>query len=185
MTFFRMIHTSNAEEKMQAVSLEEIAKFRESKDDASLSNQLKSLQKNNRPPADIAKLLMGVLIESDTYLTNIQCPKDTPSINIVPPGGSRSGADPRSIADPADRAAYEKLIAENNKLAEAHRKYAAVSRIKDSALNLLAIYQTNGLISETQVALVINKIVAPDVQKANLRQLVKTAVANKAQQDNR
>jgi hypothetical protein len=168
-----------ADENKHVVSLEEIANFRESKDDYLLASLLVSLQKDNKPPADIAKLLFGILIEADTYLTIHQCPKDTPSINIAPPGGGRSGVDPRSIADPTKRVAYQKLIDENRILVEAHRKHSSVTKIRDSALNIIATYHTNGLISDNQIDLIMDQLIKTEVQKVTLRQLVKTAAANK------
>ena len=167
--------------KKPEVSLEMIAQFRLSEDDAVLAQQLKSLQSQAGAPSETAKLLCGILVEADVFLANHVRPKGTPALNIAPPNGGRSGVDPASIADPIERAAYQKLIDENKKLAEAHRKHAAVTRIRDSAVNLLAVYRNNRLIDEAQVVAAIGQHEISEDQKIALSQLVKTATANKAQ----
>jgi hypothetical protein len=176
------VSAANADDdKKLAVSIEKIAEFRESQNDTLLFHQLRSLQKEARPPAETVGMLCGILVEADNYLSAQQRPKGTPERNIAPPGGGRSGVDPASIVDPVERAAYQKLIDENKKLGEAHRKHSAVTRIRDSALDLLATYRVNGLISEPQLDAAIDQQGTSDNQEANLRQLVKTATANKAQ----
>lgn len=176
------VNAANADDaKKLAVSLEKISKFRESENDAVLFEQLRSLQKEARPPSEIVGMLCRILVEADNYLSAHQHPKGTPERNIAPPGGGRSGVDPASIVDPVEGADYQKLIDENKKLAEAHRKHSAVTRIRDSALNLLAAYRVNGLISELQLDSAIDQQGTSDHQEAALRQLVKTATANKAQ----
>ena len=168
-----------ADDNEPDVSMKQISEFRKSKDDALLSQQLRALKKGGRPHAETAEMMCKILIEADEYLSTHEAPKGAPERNIAPPGGCRSGVDPSSTGDPAERAAYQKLIDENKRLAEAHRKHSSVTRIRESALNLLSNYRVNGLISEAQLDAIINNHGTSEDQKAFLRQLVKTATANR------
>jgi hypothetical protein len=171
----------NADESEKlTVSLEEISKFRKSGDDMILMNQLKLLKRDTSPPAETAKLLCGILIEVDVYLSTHQCPKEIPSVNIVPPGGGRSGVDPNSIVDPVERVAYEKLIDENKGLAEAHRKHLAVTRIRCSVLDLLAIHQLNGLVTKQVIEELIEQQAISKELKPRLLRQIETTMFNKA-----
>ncbi|RPJ34300.1 MAG: hypothetical protein EHM17_07115 [Verrucomicrobiaceae bacterium] len=172
---------SAGDEKKPESSLEKITEFRQSEDDTLLAQQLQFLKKQTGSPSDKAKLICAILVEADKFLVNHERPKGTPALNIAPPGGGRSGVDPASVADPIERAAYQKLIDENKKLAETHRKHAAVAKIRDSAVNLLAVYRVNGLIDEAEVDAAIRQHEISEDQKIALGQLVKAATANKAQ----
>ena len=78
-----------------------------------------------------AELLVQVLAASVQYLENHPKPLGTPLRNIAPPDGSIAGADPASIKDPVVRLQYEKDIAANEALAEAHRKHGTITAIRD------------------------------------------------------
>jgi hypothetical protein len=177
-----VMNTANAEhgDKPEA-SVEKIAEFRKSKDDMLLFQQLQLLKKEAASSSQASKLLCRILVEADLFLSGHERPKGTPSLNIAPPNGGRSGVAPASISDPVERAGYQKLIDENKKLVEAHRKHAAVTRIKDSALDMIANYQANGLIKESQIEAAIQSEGASEEQKTSLKKQIKTATTNAMQ----
>ena len=177
-----LVNTIPAEEMPNAKpTLEKIGEFRKTQDDARLLSQFKLIEENKISPDESATLLCAILVETALYLSENEPPKEVPSINISPPDQGISGVDPAEIDDPKIKAAYQKIIDANGKLIEAHRKHKAILNLSDAAINLLAIYLVNGSIDESKVVAALGQYNATDAQMNSLRQLVKTAVANKAQ----
>ena len=173
---------NNAAEPVNGLpTTEQISEFTTTGNDQELAKHLLAITRGQQSPRNSLELLSLIVAQADKYLTDHPKPNGTPSRNIAPPNGGISGSDPESIADPAQRAAYKKLLDDNNSLAEAHRKHSAVLKIRDSAVELLAAYRVNGSIDESQVRDAFNRHGITEAQKVALAQLVKAATANKAQ----
>jgi hypothetical protein len=102
---------------------DEILKFNhEFERDKSLSEELK------------IELYARMLVIANDYLERHSMPKETPQINIDPGDGSVSGIDPSHVKDPIVRAKYEKEIAANRILAEAHIKHRRFSDMRNKMI---------------------------------------------------
>lgn len=163
-------------------SLAKILEFTETENDDNLAEQLMLIQRTKHTPEAAAQVLCAVLARADKYLSEHRKPDAVPSVNVAPPGGGLAGMDPEAIVDPVERAAYKKAIEENRVLAEAHRKHGSVSKIRDSALRLLAIFHANGTISEAQLTAAVEQQATSKEQKASLLQQVRKAGADKPEQ---
>jgi hypothetical protein len=131
------------------------------------------------------ELLVQVLAASVQYLEKHPKPTETPQINVAPPDDSIAGADPASIKDPVVRAQYEKDIAANKALAEAHRKHGAITAIRDKLTAYCVSFsntkhENKKLLSELLRTASSN----PETVKTVVA-LIEKEDANKTQQDNR
>lgn len=174
-------HSIGAEPVTKKDSVQDIMTFSDTKDISTLESHLQSASRGLESPAVTTDAVCAILVQADSFLSENPKPIKTPQLNISPPGGGLSGIDPKAIADPDDRAAYEKLLAENAQLAEAHRTFRRVSSIKANALNLLVLCQMNGTTDQEAIDGALAKLSRSPEQKVALTRDVKTATANKAQ----
>lgn len=161
--------------------VQDIMTFSDTKDIGALERHLDSASRGLESPSVTTEAVCAILVQADRFLNENPKPSKTPQLNIAPPGGGLSGIDPQAIADPDERAAYEKLLAENAKLAEAHRTYRRVSSVKAKALNLLAMSQINRTTDQDVIDGALAKLSESPEQKLTLTRDIKTATANKAQ----
>lgn len=161
--------------------VEDIMTFSDTKDIGALERHLDSASRGLESPSVTTEALCAILVQTDHFLNENPKPSKTPQLSIAPPGGGLSGIDPQAIADPDERAAYEKLLAENAKLAEAHRTHRRISSVKAKALILLAMSQINRTTDQEAIDAALAKLSKSPQQKQALTRDIKTETANKAQ----
>lgn len=65
-------------------------------------------------------------------------PEDVPALSLAPPGGLPAGVAPEALADPAQRAEYEALLAKNRDHARAYAQQKRLHDLSTRALPALA-----------------------------------------------
>lgn len=120
-----------------------ISQFKASSDDALLARLVDRIrgEKDWDSPQRM-ELLVQVFAVVDDYLRRHPKPERTPWLNIRPPDGGTSGIDPKEVKNPTARAQYERAIADNGKLLEAHRKHRALTDVRERIVRFCKAFKS-------------------------------------------
>jgi hypothetical protein len=160
---------------------EAIATVRVRMDESVLIRKVKEIESApNIDGSTRANLLIQILSVVDDYLRAHPKPQGTPVLNIAPPDGGLAGKAPADVADPQLRAQYEKAIAANKELAEAHSRHDALTALRDTIIlhcrtvatnqpervgDLRTLFRAHNVKDET-----LNEVLAPKAEASNPRE---------------